>query len=561
MNSEKLWENRGENRGEMMERYNVSIGKTKWKLFSLIGYEQTWDLFFNQAYFTNGQKINHNTIHKIIEKANTMSNKLREIKNELEKETILNQTQKDLLKKRLNGIIMWNEYHKKAIYIEAEKAWFPLSNGDRIRCRKKIEEIEQQLYGDSISNLPERKQKVIDKLHELYESKSQLLSDEEKAFRKNKIINTYSNKNIIKTKETPNEKEDIFIKEESIFDIITLLLEIEWFNKDKITKIQMSDWIEWIEKQDNNIYLVSTKLKEKDIDDYFNKIGDANNLKIVKKVKGNNSVSITKEETLDNGEIKFKKNHIYIWAAIKGKYSLKKKVLPIMFDHETSTHVKTAMGDIHNANIKGSNRDVLEEWIALLNQKMAEWGDLEWLYEASIADIRMFLAEQFNDDDLRKWLTIYYKLMKTKDPDIEWWIRRVRMGVPIWEKWSRKSDLKYWNSKGIIKDLEELSKTEEWIKILNKYAKVIYSTKIWYEWLENINEILQWIKDVNDLEPEFPIFAGKILYRKLFKGKLDKDKMLESDVRGIIETNKNVTLEQKKLLIKIIHIMKENEVK
>jgi hypothetical protein len=38
--------------------------------------------------------------------------------------------------------------------------------------------------------------------------------------------------------------------------------------------------------------------------------------------------------------------------------------------------------------------------------------------------------------------------------------------------------LTYGNSKEIIKDLEELSKTPEGIKILNTYAKAIYSTKL-----------------------------------------------------------------------------------
>jgi hypothetical protein len=43
------------------------------------------------------------------------------------------------------------------------------------------------------------------------------------------------------------------------------------------------------------------------------------------------------------------------------------------------------------------------------------------------------------------------------------------------------------------------------------------------------------------LEPNFPIFAGKIIYRKLFKWKLDKEKMLENDLRRLIDTGKEVT--------------------
>jgi hypothetical protein len=132
------------------------------------------------------------------------------------------------------------------------------------------------------------------------------------------------------------------------------------------------------------------------------------------------------------------------------------------------------------------------------------------------------------------------------------------MWVPIWEKWARRKDLTYWNSKEIIKELEELTKTPEGIELLNKYARVIYSTKLWYEAFENIDEILDGIKSLDELDPNFPIFAGKILYRKLFKWKLDTDKMLENDLRRYIKTDKKVTNDQKRLLVKILTIIKEH---
>jgi hypothetical protein len=39
----------------------------------------------------------------------------------------------------------------------------------------------------------------------------------------------------------------------------------------------------------------------------------------------------------------------------------------------------------------------------------------------------MFLAEEFNDQELYKILEIYYKLMKQKDPDIKSEMRRARI--------------------------------------------------------------------------------------------------------------------------------------
>jgi hypothetical protein len=68
---------------------------------------------------------------------------------------------------------------------------------------------------------------------------------------------------------------------------------------------------------------------------------------------------------------------------------------------------------------------------------------------------------------------------------------------------------------------------------------------------------LDGIISLDELEPNFPIFAGKIIYWKLFKWKLDKDKMLENDLRRVIKTNASVSITQKRLLVKILQIIKK----
>ena len=542
-------------RAKIMDNYNTIIEEAKWQLFSLIWYEQTWDLFFNKAYFVNWEVINQDRINDIISEANDRNRKLEEINITLEKETSLNPSQKKIIKDRIIRLLISNEYHKKAIYIEAEKAWFKLSNKDRIRYRKKALKIENDLYWTTISERPERKQKVIDKLHQLYEENNKELTDEEKAFWTKNIINKYVKSNSL-PKEIWEKKEDFFIKDSCIFDLIVLLLEIEWFDRNKITKIQLSNDISWIEEQENWVYLVSTKLDATEIDKYFEKLWIENNLRIIKRVKWNNSVDIRKEKE-ENWEIKFKKNCINLWATTNNRYPIN-RVLSIIFEHEIGTHAMSSMGNIRNTNIKDPERWDLEEWIALLNQKMTK-GEWLWdFYDASIWDIRTFLAEQLDEYELKKYLSIYYKLTKAKDPNIDDTIRRAKMGIPIGEKGARRRDITYGNSKEIIRKLEDLSKTAEWRKTLNKYAKVIYSTGIWYEALENIDDILEWIKGLNELEPNFPIFAGKILYWKLFKGKLDKDKMLESDLRNAIENKKDISFKQKKLLVEILKVIKSN---
>jgi hypothetical protein len=155
-------------------------------------------------------------------------------------------------------------------------------------------------------------------------------------------------------------------------------------------------------------------------------------------------------------------------------------------------------------------------------------------------------------------LDIYFKLTKEKNQNTDDRARKIKMWVPLWEKWSRRKDLTYGNGKEIIRELEELTKTPEGIETLNTYARAIYSTKLWYESIKDVNNILGGIKNLAELEPNFPIFAGKIIYWKLFKWKLDKDKMLENDLRRFIKTNKNVSNEQKRLLVKIMQLIRKH---
>lgn len=537
------------NKIRAIDSYNSLIEGIKWKLFTGIGYEQDWELFYNKIYFEKWVKVTDVIIQKQIEGGNIRINKLIELKDSVEKETILNYAQKKLIKDRIDNIILGTQYHQNAIYIEAEKVWYPLWNKERHMYRKQIVEIENQLYWAPITEIETRKEGVINKLHKIYQKNEKELTEEEKWIWQKSIIEKYT-----KTKESEAKKQnkinDILIDEKNIFELVSLLLEIEWFNKEDIVKIEIDTNTKELIKIDD-IYHVPAERKEKELYEYFNDNGIGQKFKIIKKNIGNNSVGITKE----NGE--FKKNQICIGKSVNGKYSLGKKILPIIYDHEISTHVNTGIGNFKNIYIRDPERWDLEEGIALLNEKMSKGETLEDLYETSFWDIRMFLAEEFNDQELYKILEIYYKLMKQKDPDIKSEMRRARIWVPIWEKWARRKDLTYGNGKEIIKEMEELSKTEEGVDILNKYARSIYSTKLWYEAIKDIDNVLDGIKNIQELEPNFPIFAGKILYWKLFKGKLDKEKMLENDIRSVIKTNKDVTESQKRLLVKILQLIRE----
>ena len=136
-------------------------------------------------------------------------------------------------------------------------------------------------------------------------------------------------------------------------------------------------------------------------------------------------------------------------------------------------------------------------------------------------------------------------------------MRRIRNWVAIGEKGSRRKDLTYGNSKEIIKELEELSHTPEGREKIKKYIRAFYATKLGYDAIKNIDEMLEWIGKLSDLAPNYPVFAGKILYWKLFKGKVDRNLMEATDIRSMIESEE-ISYAQRKLLMQAFHIIKEN---
>lgn len=556
-NNKLIISEKAQEKVNIFNKYNDLIEEIKWLLFAWLRYEEKDGLLYYEAYFSVWESISYESIEEKVKQASEKIDKLMEIKQKLENEYILNWAQKKLIEKKITDVIDSLEYHKNAIYIEAEKAGFKLTDDEREEYNQKKLIIEQKLYWDPITKLEFRKNKVLNKLQELYDNfPNDNLSEEEKKFWKEKIEPILGDK--IEEKELKNKTKipDVYINEQAIFQLIELLLQIEWFKKDEYIKIEISKNKEQKEAEDaseknNWIFSIPQSWKTKEIYDYFKSKWLWQKFKIIKKNLGNNSVSITKE--IDN----FKKNEISLSPSENGKYNLTKKVLPVIFDHETSTHVNTWIGNFFNLYLNDPERSDLEEGVAMVNERFSQWLWLDDVYETSQWDVRQFFWEIFDDDDLKNAISIYYKLSWNKG-NVDDGVRRVRIGIPRWKKWSRRKDLIYGKAKENIKELEDLTKTSEWIEMLNKYAKVIYSTKLWNEAIKNIDEILDWITDVEKLEPNFPIFAGKIIYWKLFKGKLDKDEMLKNDLRRLIRTNKTVNYEQKRLLVQILQIIEQD---
>lgn len=526
---------------------NNSINNTADNLFSVLWYESTAQWLFNKAYFSSTDTISDTLLASLSQKAQYQIDELNIIIHDIHNISALNTAQKDLFLKRIEKAILKLQYHQHAMYLEAEKAWFSLDEKEKFYHNQEKLRIEEALYGPSILFRPERMEQIGKKLYQLFEGNKHKLSWEDQLFWEKHILSHFTPQY---TRINSEEQSDqaVFIHENTIFPLVELVLQLQGFAKDDLIKVQLSDdpllteaWKQW------DIYMIPSRWSAKEQSNFFREQWLEDKFKIVKRTSWTNSVLISTT-----------KHQINLWAPKDGKYNLKDSVLPVIFDHEVATHVNTWIGNLHNQKLYDSTRGDLEEWIAILNERIWKGQSLEDIYEASTGDITQFLGEVCTDEELRQAIHIYFALSGNTG-NVEDRLRRIRRGVAVGEKGSNRKDLTYGNSKEILKELEELTKTPEGITKLNTYAKAIYSTKLWYDALSNLEQVLEWIKNIEELEPNFPIFAWKILYWKLFKGKLDKDEMLRTDIRNIIETNQEVSYTQKKLLVQLKQLIESDE--
>lgn len=531
---------------EVFNSLNDRIEEVTKDLFSTLGYDIVWEKIFNKAYFSSKDSISYDSLTRLCALADEKIAALHSLSEEIQKIEVLNLVQKDLFLKRIEKAILNFQYHQHAMYLEAEKAGFAITDEEREFHNKEKLLLEEKLYWPSLLHRPERLKKVGEKLYELYEQKKIWLSSEDQSFWEEKILSHFENCSSV-SEVSDSSNSSVFINEETIFPLVETMLQLQGFKEEDLVKIQMSDDPRLDEvKKERDIFIVPNSWKNEDIYKYFEQKKLGEKFKIIKQTKGSNAVLIN----LNRKQIK-------LWAPKNGKYDLKNTVLPIIFDHEIATHLKSGMWNLHNGYLRDSSRSDLEEGIALLNEKIAQGKQFNMIYEAGIGDISQFFWEVLDDNELKKALEIYFFLSwNTGDQGDRF--RRIRRGVARWEKWSRRQDLTYGNSKEILREFEELTATSEGRELLNQYARVIYSTKLGYDSLGQVEDILENIKSLNELEPHFPVFAGKILYWKLFKGKLDKEEMLKNDIRSIISTNQEITYSQKKLLVQLKQLIEQD---
>lgn len=487
-------------------------------------------------------------IKYLVKQADYIKEDLQKIKKNLKSEKILNEQQNEMIHDEIKWKINKIKYDQAVAFIEAEKRWIQTGK-DIKKLSKKRKSLENSLYGLNINQKFDRLKNVLTELTKMSNSPNfSNLTQQKQDFWNKKITEKF----ILQEdkKQIDEELKDYEISWESAKYIIKLLLEIEWIENTIILE-EKKDCKELT--QGGETLYFPTQRWDGILYAELEKIWLSQNFKIIRRLSWNASVSVIKKWE------KFIGNHITIWIWKSAKYSLK-KLLSTIADHEIATHVKDWITNANWINLNNNQRSVFEEWVALLNENHSRWENMQKYYQASIWDIWQFLWENFIEQDCKNLLKIYFKLKwKTKEEakkQAKIRIKRIKFWVPFDEFGARRKDMVYWNGKDIVKEFLNLAKNEEWIEKMRKLAKAFYNTKLDHDQINNIDKILENVWNLEKMDDNFPIFAGKILSWKLWKNKLNKEKMLKEDIRSKIAHPK-VTYKQKRLLVKILQIIRK----
>lgn len=473
------------------------------------------DNFINQDYFWCAENINDDYIIELIKEAWEKLEKFKIIKKALKSDTNLSEIEKKFLLQVLNS--SWFELvrFKNSVYLEAEKAWFKISEKDRKKYVKRLSSIERVLFWDRVSDRPPEIEEILNKLQSLYNRNNDRLTEGEKdlfsSFFKdfNRDLSIQHSINLEgkeikdnqkkewknKTKNNPILKKDIPVeKVKEIFDLVLELYWIEWWNSE-------------------------------------------------------------------------------VWNFLTFSANKNKKLLTIPESRETIT-VETLLGLIDHEiwvhAIRSYNKDKTlkkdylhyleaEEWFARLSKSLF-YDDLENVnVEVSIHLISSFIAENYDWKKTYELLKIYYKLSWKKWAKVEQIeqkaqdrMLRVKKYFSLNEKWSIWKDVDYYRwEKKIQKHLLKENDIE-W------FIKKFYFSKLSLEDLEiveNFRELL----DYKENQLIYPIWIWKILFKKLSWEKVFLKDLKEKDLR--FKAIDNLSFWVKRKIIEILNLIKPKKKK
>lgn len=428
-----------------------------WPMWWIFRYIKESDCLLNTNFFLENININQQIINEKISIFNERINKIKNIKEEIENFEI-SKIEKKFLINALDILELKFELFKESIYLEAEKAWFELSNNDRKIFLDEVNRIQDLIYGPEISSVESEKAEILNLLSNIFkENKCKISEDEAKYFNKFLWNFDYKKIDLIKNKDNDNFTNKFLPKEKviKIFETVINIYDLDW-------------WVISLENVDN--------------------------------------FSVKKDD---------KKILIPEWKI--EKISLK-RILQLI-DHEIWVHwIRWFNSDL---TLKTNWEWYLEweEWKATLTELLFDNKLEEVSVLPTIHHISTFIAENYNFEDTKKILEIYYKLtwldwdraiIEANDKTI-----RVKRFVSLYEKWANRKDVSYtrWQ-KEVVEYLQNAS-----IEGIKNFIKDFYFSKLSLNDISLVPEFKKNIK-YDESKLKYPLWIWQILYKKLLWRKI-----------------------------------------
>lgn len=457
-------------------------------------------VYLSQFFFSKveNNKLSQDDINAAILWINNIIKDLLSLKINILNDKDLSSILKNILVNRIRSNILKFVMYRYCIYVEASKAWYPISKELLTHSNFIIDKIQTLIYGPKISDVEEEKQAVLISLWRLFSRKRSLLSIEDQ----------------------------------------------EFFEKDFLLKLWYTGLLSWS---------VPDWKKEKKV--VKNEISSDRLIEIFKlslsfyglalKPKDPNGWSVEYTETKNNISVNYSKKLISV-PKTKPTYNIKDVFS--LIDHEISVHVLRWENTLNKIKKNIWNYLEREEWFAIFSDRIIHNDS----WEPGIWHISTFIWENYWYSDSFRLLQIYFKLLwKTQEESTT--LAKTRL-IRIKKfygdfPWSYRKNVSYhrWFS-FFVEYLSKLSE-EEYKKFIDDF----YFWKLWdeeFKYVDDLKEIL-WLESTNILKP---CWIWRILDEKFF-GWTGSLKALEKrDFR--FKAVDRITMEQKRKLISILNIVK-----
>lgn len=459
---------------------------------------------------------------------------------DIKTEVLLNESQKHFLLHKAVHIQLALSMMQYAVYIEAEKWWYPLDKWIKQDYLSRIETYETELYGPRVSDIPEEVSWVMDSLSTLYQKNKESISqDESDSFLL--LLQRFSSWPL----SVPSVVDKTITQDEKMYscDVFAPILQkiLTIYGKKSIIICQKKD-IPSI-YQESDVFYMSPWTHWIDKKNYFEPLGLKDSFKIYLSDSASN-VSVWRDKNL--------KDHS-ITLPLSARYSFKR--ICELIDHEISTHVVRSYNDENGLDVKSGMYEKTEEWIAMwMNEKLVatEFDNLS-AWEPTIHHISTFIAENYDAEETKKLLTIYYKLLgkseaqATKEAISR--TERVKRYHANDLPWANRKDTVYWRGmKTVVDYLKNVD-----VDTLQHDADLIYRGKFADSDLSDINGLFDGLK-VDPSKRISPFALGKILYERYQGNSITKQALQEKDKRFALSM-KELTFAQKRELLNILKLL------